>query len=166
VKERPLNKRTIFALSLVFLSLLPIPRAESAMVELTLEQLVKEADLIVVGTVESVKSELTQGKIFSFATITVNSKVKGELNQGQDKIVVRFAGGTVGDIGMKVENSPNYQKNEKVIAFVEKVPNTSYYRTLGSFQGKFVIEGNFIVRANLKFEQFLDRIDAIMQSGP
>ena len=166
MKERPLNKRTIFALTLAFLFLLTIPRAESAMVELTLEQLVKSADLIVVGTVKSVKSEMKKGKVFSYATIAVNSVVKGELEQEQDKIVVKFAGGRVGDIGMKVENSPNYQKNEKVIAFVEKIPNTSYYRTLGSFQGKFLIEGNFVLRESLELKQFLGRIENIMRSGP
>ena len=166
MKERPLNKRIIFVLTLAFLPLLTIPRAETAMVEMSLEELVKEADLIVVGTVEDVSSELWQGKVFSYATISVKVKVKGELEQVQEKIVVRFAGGTVGDIGMRVGNGPDYKVDENIVVFLKKLPREFPFKTVASMQGKFLIEDNIVVRENLELDQFLDRIENIMRSGP
>ncbi len=127
-----------------------------------MEQLARDADLIVVGTVEAVRSELWHGKIFSYATIAVNSTIKGEL--GQNEVVVRFPGGKVGDIGMKVENIPDYKEGESIIAFLRRISNTPYFTTVGGFQGKFLIEDNMVVRENLSLDQFTARIENIL--GP
>ncbi len=161
-----MNKRIVFVFSLAFLSMLSFSKAQAVMVEVSLEQLVRDADLILIGTVASVKSELTQGKIFSFVTIWVSSKIKGELEPGQNKIVVRFPGGTVGDIGMNVENSPNYKLDENVVVFLKRVSAESYFRTVASFQGKFLIENNIVLRERLPVDQFVARIENIIRSGP
>ena len=159
-----MNKKTavaiVFGAALFFL--LPLAKPQAAMVELSLDELVEKSDLIVVGTVESVRSELVQGKIFSFATILVRSNIKEEPGQGHDRIVVKFPGGTVGDVGMRVENSPDYKKGEEVVVFLKKVQDQSHFMTVGSSQGKFLVEDNVVVRENLPLEQFIGKVENIM----
>jgi hypothetical protein len=135
------------------------------MVKVPLEHLVQDADLIIVGTVELVKSSKNHGKIFSLATVSVGTKVFGQLKPGEDKIVIRFPGGTVGDIGMKAENGPEYNRGEHVLLFLQKIPNHTYYRTLGSSQGKFLVQDNIVVSENLSLDHFLERIENIIGSG-
>ena len=161
-----MNKKIVVLLvfNLAFLFLLPVAKSQAVMVELSLEQLVKEANLIVVGTVESVRSELVEGKISSFATILVSATIKGALGQGQDKIVVKFPGGTLGDVGMRVDNGPDYKVGENVVAFLKRAPGQSHYATVGSFQGKFLVKDNVIVRENLSLDEFIGKVKKIMES--
>lgn len=135
------------------------------MVKLSLENLVQDADLIIVGTVELVKSTKIHGKIFSFATVSVGTKVFGQLKPGVNKIVIRFPGGTVGDIGMKVKNGPEYNRGEHVLLFLQEIKNQIYYRTVGSSQGKFLVKDNMVVSENLSLDYFLKRIENINGSG-
>jgi hypothetical protein len=149
-------------LLLLFFCCLSIQNGHGAMVKLSLEQLVTDADLMVLGTVDSVQSELVEGKIFSFATVSVNLKIKGEPEGTQDKIVVRFPGGTVGDVGMKVEDSPDYKQGEEVLLFLQKTKTQLEYVTVGSSQGKFLMKNNIVVRENIPLDQFIERIQRIM----
>ena len=160
-----LIKRILFVFTVTFLSLFTIPRAEPAMVERSLAQLTQDADLIVVGKVESVTSQMLNGKIWSSATILVESKIKGELEAGQGTVVVSFPGGKVGDIGMQVEDSPNYRKDEEVVAFLKKIQGESHFLTVGSSQGKFITDQGIVPRENIPLEQFLARIESII-TGP
>ena len=162
--RKPLNKKIVLLVvfSLALPLLLPLAKTQAVMVELSLEQLVNKADLIVVGTVESLKSELVRGKISSFATILVSATIKGSLEQGQDKIVVGFPGGTVGDVGMRAENSPDFEKDEEVVVFLKKVQGESHFMTVGASQGKFVVRDNVIVRENLSLDQFIGKVEEIM----
>ena len=166
-RRKLLNKKIVVLVisSLALLLLVPVAKSQAVMVELSLEQLVKEANLIVVGTVESVRSELVEGKIFSFATILVSETIKGGLEQGENKIVVRFAGGNVGDIGMRVDNGPDYKVGENVVAFLKRAPGQSHYATVGSFQGKFLVKDNVIVRENLSLDEFIGKVKKIMESN-
>jgi hypothetical protein len=162
---RVLIKRILFVFTVAFLPLLTIPRAEPAMVELSLEQLTRDADLIVVGKVESVASQMIIGKIWSSATISVESRIKGDEPE-QSEIVVSFPGGKVGDIGMQVEDSPNYKKDEEVVVFLKKMQGESHFSTAGSSQGKFIIEGGIVLRENIPLEEFLARIESIIKTAP
>ena len=154
----------LFLLALMLTLLLPILNLRGAMVELSLEQLVHDADLVIIGTVEYVRSEFSDGKSISFATLSVNSVIKGDSVAPRDKIVVRFPGGIVGSIGMKVENSPNYKHGEDILVFLKTVPNQTYYKTSGSSQGKFLIKDNIVVRENLSLDQLIKRIESIIHS--
>jgi len=160
------NRKSIFLfpLAVVLIFLLPILNIRGAMVELSLEQLVHDADLVILGTVEYVRSELSDGKIISFATLSVNSVIKGDSVAPQDKIILRFTGGIVGSMGMKLANSPNYKQGEDILVFLKSVPNQTYYKTSGSSQGKFLIKDNIVVRENLSLDQLIKRIESIIHS--
>jgi hypothetical protein len=162
-RRNALNKIKIFVWA-VIIFWLPLPNVQGAMVRLSLEQLTQDADLIILGTVEGVESELVTGKIFSFATISVKSKIKGESEATQNKIIIKFPGGTVGDLAMKVEDSPGYEKGEKVLIFLRKIPNQPYYRTVGASQGKFLIKDHIVLKENTSLDQFLEKIQSIMRS--
>ena len=158
-----MNRITIYICAAIFF-LLPLPSVQGAMVKLSLEQLTQDADLVILGTVEGVESELVTGKIFSFATISVKSKIKGELEATQNKIIIKFPGGTVGDRAMKVEDSPGYKKGEKVLIFLRKIQNQPYYRTVGASQGRFLIKNHIVLKENTSLDQFLEKIQSIMHS--
>ena len=161
-----MNKRITFGFLFALLCLLSASITQAVIVELPLEELVKEADLIVVGTVENVESEFIQGKIFSFATISVKSRIKGELQAQQNRIVVKFPGGKIGDIGMKIEDSPDYKKDKEVIVFLKSVQGESHFTTVGACRGKFTIGEGIVLRENLPLGQFLARIEDIMKAAP
>jgi hypothetical protein len=160
-----LDKKNKFFHVFLIVFLLTIANAYGAIVKLPLEKLVQDAELVILGTVECVVSEMMTGKIFSLATISVNSKIKGELEHIQDKIIVRFPGGTVGDLAMKVEGSPDYKKGEKVLIFLKKIPKQPYYRTLGASQGRFLIKDHIVLKENTSLDQFLERIQNIIHSA-
>lgn len=149
--------------SVLFFCLVIIHSANGAMVKLTLEKLVQDADVIIVGTVERVDSELADGKIVSFATVLVDMVVKDSLKSRQDKVVIGFPGGIVGEIASEVEDSPNYQEYETVVAFLKSRTNSSYFVTVGDYQGKFLIEDNVVIRENILLDQFLERIELHMK---
>ena len=165
-----MNKRIVFILSFVIslalLFSLSRPKSQAVMAEMSLEQLTEDADLIVVGKVGSVTSQIINEKIFSFATISVSSKIKGELKPEQSKVMVKFPGGKVGDIGMKVEDSPNYKKDEEVVVFLKSVPSESDYMTVGSSQGKLIVDEGIVLRENMPLELFISRVKSIIKSGP
>jgi len=73
-------------------------------------------------------------------------------------VFVAFPGGTVGDIVPNVENSPAYQENEHVIAFLKLVSNRPNFLTVGFSQGKFLVSDDMVIRENQTYEQFLERI--------
>jgi hypothetical protein len=149
-------------LLLLFLCLLSVQNARGAMVKLSLEQLVAEADLIVLGVVDSVRSEPAEGRIVSFATVSVSSKIKGELQAADNKIIVRFLGGTVGEVGMKVEDSPEFREGEEALLFLLKTETRSVYMTVGSSQGKSLIKNGIVVIENIPLDQFIEKIQRIM----
>jgi hypothetical protein len=157
-----MNRKTIVILLLLFACCLSIQNGHGAMVKLSLEELVADADLIIVGTVDSVQSELVEGRIVSFATVSVRLKAKGEMEPTQDEIIVRFPGGMVGDVGMKVEDSPDFKKGEEILLFLQKTKTPSVYMTVGSSQGKFMIRNHIVVRENIPLHQFVERIQRIM----
>jgi hypothetical protein len=160
-----MHRKTIVILLLLLACCLSIQNAHGAMVKLSLDELVTQADLIVMGCVESVKSEMVEGKIFSFATVSVTSKIKGEPEATQDQVVVRFPGGTLGDVAMKVEDSPDYKQGEEVLLFLKRIENQPGYSTAGSSQGKFLIKNHIVVKENIPLDQFLERIQSLISSA-
>jgi hypothetical protein len=160
-----LNRRTVLAFALLFFCFISIHNAHGAMVKLSLENLVAGADLIILGTVDCVQSERVEGKTVSFATVSVNLKIRGEPAGNQGKIVVRFPGGVVGDAGVKIEDSPDFKQGEAVLLFLQKIQNQPVYRTVGSSQGKFLMKDHMVVRENLPLDQFLERIQSIIRSS-
>jgi len=129
------------------------------MIKLSLEQLVREADTIVLGTVTRQTSawNAQQTAIYTDVTLTVEEAVKGLPGA---EVTFRIAGGVVGEIGMRTSNDPVFQNGEQVIVFLNtaRVPAG----VVGLHQGKYTVRNGTVTRdgQRMTVADFLDAIRA------
>ena len=154
---RLLTQARVILLLMAFSSML-----QGIVVEMSLEQLAQEAELVLVGRVESVKG-LRRGRgIVSQATLRAHRVLKGQLDL-EKPITVEFPGGQVGQESLRIEDSPDYRPGEEVVAFLKKLSGSIAYDTVGAFQGKLLIRKGMVERHNLPPEAFLRRLQIILQ---
>lgn len=138
---------------LLLLTCLPV-NVEAIMIALSTEQLTSKAENIVIARASKVEHKWTADKstIYTEVELDVNKTIKGE--NVPDKIVVTYLGGVVGDIGLRVSDTPTIKKDERVLLFLKEnvkksnlreVPNT-VFRVVGSAQGKYSIDANNMAR--------------------
>lgn len=107
----------------------------SMSVAMSMEELVGDADQVVVGTVVSQQSRWDEHRrIVTDVTIRVEESIKGRATVGQTVVVTRL-GGEVGDLGMRVEGEATFEVGERAIVFAEKVARGRALRTVGMSQG-------------------------------
>lgn len=126
-------------LVMLFLSLISggVGRTETtARGALSISQLSTRSDLIVLGTVVSIRWHSTVNNIFTQIDLNVEEVLKGP-----DAETVSFyqLGGQVGDITSSVAGVPVFTAGEKVLVFlsVKREPRPTL---VGLFQGKLTIE--------------------------
>ncbi len=128
-------KTSILLLIFLSLSFGGLTDAYSLMIGLGTNQLVEEAELIVEGNVRHVESDwnLQQTVIMSRAYIDVEEVFKG----GRcDLVEIEYMGGIVGDIEMRVSDSPQFLNGERVILFLNQ------QHDLGRKSEKLLLKGN------------------------
>lgn len=105
--------------------------------ELSFEQLVDGADLIVHGKVvnKTAAWDSDHQYIWTHYEIQVLDHIKGT---HASTVTVSEAGGTVGPDSMFASVMVEYSAGEEVLVAVKKMPN-GLYRTVGFVQGKFVV---------------------------
>lgn len=122
--------------------LLFTPHADATvMVEVTLEDMVRDSDAIVRGVVQrtGVQLVLRDGDAdpHSLAWVRVDEWLKGP---GGDEVIISELGGEHAMGGMWIAGTPTYQTGEEVIVFLRRDPmDQSRFRTYGMAQGKFVV---------------------------
>jgi len=99
-----------------------------------LEKMIKESDLIVVGTVKVIKeySWISGPTPGSTAQIETARIIKGLLKG--DSVLVRYLGTT----NFWVEDVPHFEINKKILLFLKRI-NDNYYKTVGLSSGKVEI---------------------------
>lgn len=109
----------------------------TVMVKYSVSDLVSKSDNIIMGKVTKKKSEwnLNKTQIYTYVTIEITKEIKGV--SGVNAITIKELGGEVGDMGMKVQGGPEYQENEDVVVFLNKIDDK--YQTVGMLQGKYNI---------------------------
>ncbi len=135
--------------------------SNAMMVKISLEQLVRDAELIVVGKVESVEGHKQEDTIISIAKLKIKKALKGEV-PCPELVAVEFGGGQVGEETILFEDSPNYKKGEEVVTFLKKLPRDDIYTTVGLFQGKYVVKDGTVLRERLSLDTFLHKIETIL----
>jgi len=105
--------------------------------------------LVIRGEVIDVVSRWTEDKkaIFSTASVRVEEVVAGSCDQ--EIVSVVYGGGIVDGIGMKVSDSPSFEKGEIVVLFLSsdlKMEKDRAYRVYGRAQGKYCIGNDNIAR--------------------
>ena len=117
---------------------------------LSTEELTAASGLVIEGEVENTEALWSKdGKIFTRASVVVNTFIKGQTSQ--QKITVEYDGGEIGDIGMKVSDQAPVplEKGEKVLLFLKAgkgKKDGEAYNIVGKGQGKYRIDKNGIAR--------------------
>lgn len=103
------------------------------------EQLTDFSAAIVTGRVAAVASTTdASGGIYTYVTIDVTAVLKGSVPGPQ--IVLKQAGGIVGDLGLSVSGQATFSSGEEVLVFAEIRPRDSTLYTTALWQGKWALE--------------------------
>lgn len=98
--------------------------------------LVRSSDLVVIGTVEAVRSGEWRGRIVTWVDVRVERRVKGR-SEG-DVIRLTEAGGRVGDRRLVIPGAPTYEPGERVVLFARTFGD-GLLRTNAMTLGKFTV---------------------------
>ncbi len=108
-------------------------------VQVSIEQLVKSADTIVVAHVVHKSSywetTSTGKRIVTHATLNVDQWIEGT---SPSSFQVRVLGGSVGDVGQYVSGEPTLAMGEPIFLFLRKFQNL--YQVVSRSQGEFYFE--------------------------
>ena len=130
------------SLVLIGLSLLVLaaPLMASQFVQLPFDQVARESNLIVRGTVENTFSKWDDSHevIFTYATVRVE-RYFGVMT-GPDTLVVREVGGTVDGYTQEAIGFPAVRSGEQVVFFLSQVEDGTAYRIHAFNQGKFLVK--------------------------
>lgn len=147
--------------------------AEASVVEaLTLRQLVRESDHVVVARVESQRAHYDElGRIVTDVTIRVEEAMHGGAARSAT-LVVRRLGGVVGDVGLRVEGEASFVDGERLVLFarVLRVPGGTVLRPVGMSQGVLPIDASsgveMIQPGGAGLELVVPRGDGSLQPSP
>jgi len=170
-----MNKISFIFLSIiVFFSMMGFFTIEghTIVIKKEMEDLTRESDFILIGEVKDMQSRWDKERrwIFTYAAISVRKYIKKPADVKEIKeIIVRVLGGEVGDIGLKVSDTPEFVKGEKVFLFLTPGKEMSIFRVTGLFQGKYTIEDGKVkskaLEQEVSLDSFVDQIQQIMQKA-
>jgi hypothetical protein len=131
-----------FVALLVGVSLCP-GLGTTAMIRLSLPQLIQGAETIVLGTVTRQVSawNATHTAIYTDVVLEVEEAMKGAVGP---EVTFRIAGGEVGDIGMRTSTHPTFRIGERVIVFLHSEGSTA--QLFGLQQGKFTVSDGTVTQ--------------------
>jgi hypothetical protein len=134
--------RLITILSIFLLLIFTDVLYGSILRKLSLEEIISNSDLIIVGKCEKTETVWLDKKIYTIATIVVNQSVKGKAVIG-DKIQVYILGGRVKEpvpVKMQVPGAATIEKEEEMILFLEsRGDKKQFHYPVGMAQGKISI---------------------------
>lgn len=107
----------------------------STVEKLSFDRLIDEADVIVKGRVEEVKTRQASDRRFvtTVVTVSVVSQFKGA---EVSSITIDQPGGSMGDVVQGVPGLPEFSAGEDVIVFLKR-QRSGAYSIVGGKQGKF-----------------------------
>ena len=157
------NPKKIMLTSFVFLlfTLFTItPVVSALMIKISVEDLTREADVIIIGDIKEVESRWNPGRtmIYTYSTLYVEKYVKG--GEEQKTLTIITEGGTVDDSSVWVEDVPIFTKNETVLVFLKQ--DEHGFTVVGWVQGKYIIENENVYDISgekTSLEDFLHRIE-------
>jgi len=106
--------------------------------KLSLDDLARQADLIVKGHVQKLLTETSPDRstITTIAVLAVDEQWKGA---PASSVSIEQPGGTAGGITQRVAGEAEFAVDEKVVVFLKK-QGRSRYVTVGGRQGKFLVK--------------------------
>lgn len=114
--------------------------AATSVPALSFEQLTDHSELVVTGEITRTWSDWDSEHkfIWTHYELSVAAAQKGSPSSA---VVLSEPGGVVGIQGMSIAGAVTYQTGEKVLVFLQRMPN-GYLRTTGWSQGKFELDAN------------------------
>jgi hypothetical protein len=121
---------------LVVALLAAAPAFASTFVAMSADELVSQADAVVVGQViDRVSAWTESGRlIYTDNTVAVETVVIGE---AAAFVTVRTFGGQVGDVIVEAHGFPKFEDGERVLLFLARDEEVGAIRVLGHQQGQF-----------------------------
>jgi hypothetical protein len=121
------------------------------------EELVNKSELVFVGEVIDVRSEMDhRGYIYTFVDFKVDDVIIGA-NESVTNITLRFTGGTVGDVRLDV-GAKIPKMSEKGIYFVEQVAQGLVNPLFGWTQGHFTVDKDgAVIAGNARRVQSIEK---------
>src|SRR4029453_4549193 len=117
--------------------------SHAAMLNISIEELARKADTIVLGTVTQQASawDDQHTAIHTDVTVEVEQVLTG---LPREVVTLRVLGGVVGGVGMGTSNGPTFRVGERVIVCLDThaVPSS----VVGMQQGKFTVEEKTVIR--------------------
>jgi hypothetical protein len=159
-------------ISFGFICLVGVISVEATTVQkLSFDRLIREADVIVRGRVENVKShQAAGGSVTTIVTVAVEKQFKGSQ---VSSLNIEQPGGSMGDVAQAVPGSPEFSSGEDVFLFLKRKGRNTF-EVVGGKQGKFTAKiqpdgNNWIVedfaRRTEKLDTFLDRLTRTVKPG-
>ena len=130
--------RRSLSLSLLVFALATFPVAASQFIDMPFDAVARGATLIVRGTVGPVTSawDGNHEVIYSTARVDVSRYFAGD---GPSTLVVREAGGTVGDYTQEAIGFPTVREGQEVVLLLERWDDSSDWRISAYNQGKYLV---------------------------
>ena len=147
-----------FAL-LLFILLTVTPIVSALILKMSVEDMTKEADVIVIGDIKEVesRSNFWRTEVHTYSTVSVENYIKGT---GSETLIIITDGGTAGDSGVWMEDTPIFTKNETVLVFLKKAGHE--FSVVGLVQGKYIVENEEvrdISGEKVSLKDFLRRVE-------
>jgi hypothetical protein len=141
MRKFPARKLAMAFLAFLASSVVGTARA-TVMVEIPLEDLIRDADAIVHGTVEQVGVRLVLDERGATPHTLTRLRVHEWLKGGSGQwVAIDEIGGVMPEGGLRIDGTPDYRRGEEVVVFLRQI-GRGLYRTYGMAQGRFeVIHG-------------------------
>ncbi len=153
------------------------------MTVLSTEELVRQADHIIIGEVANTKCQwdAEHRLIYTFATVKVEKNIKNTYSSSH--LTIRYLGGTVDNITLIVSGCCTLLKSERVLLYLEK-EDAKTFRIVGNTLGKYQIihdtetdtkfvENDFVsfaksdkkesVQKKIRLDDYLTEVKSILQ---
>lgn len=126
-------RRALAAALIAIALVLPVSAGATLLVYMSDEELTARADAVVQAEVLDVESyrDSRLHRVFTRVTLGVQQYLKG---QGPDEVVVRVAGGVLGDLEYRVLGAPRFEPGEEVVLFLQARDEAA--SVIGMTQGK------------------------------
>lgn len=133
--------------------------ALAAVEDLTLEELVSRARLIVRGRVidTTARWNADHTRIYTYVTIRPTEYIKGASKTGD--LVIEVPGGTVGDLTLRVTDVPTFKEGEDTVVFLRD----EYFQVVGWYQGKYTVEEGIVLERKQPLQTFIAEIRQAMR---
>ena len=136
-------KNTIRTICFALLCANSSPAEATQVLEMSLETMVKKAQVIVIGTVSSVQSTAVpeaRGRIHTVVSLSPIQRIKSpEKAVKQKGLQFVVPGGVVGRIGQQVAGAPKFKAGERILVLLEEQPQSHRLLIVGFVQGLYRI---------------------------